>query len=252
VRSFYVIFHWLIVNLNMAEEQRRQPKRLLTGARVSGPFGDFYDDPDPNIRRRKRLQIYGIVTGACGERKYTVQFDSGQVLECFSNTLRLETATASLPPEEVQAAVADVEAEGNPAEEAARIVQDNEAAANDEDEEHLPQESPKAEDKEGAEDQADAASACSATDEAEPAQHPVGTKEQAPAEDSTTYAGRKQAALRRITGMKDQVVVIHSGCSLSLEWKVVAESKPDIEEDDDISELGLKNLEDITRVSTIY
>jgi hypothetical protein len=248
VRSFYVIFHWLIVNLNMAEEQWRQPKRLLTGARVSGPFGDFYDNPDPNIRRRKRLRIYGIVTGACGERKYTVQFDSGQVLECFSNTLRLETATASLPPEEVQAAVADVEAEGNHAEEAARIIQDNEAAANDGDEEHLPQESPEAEDEEGAEDQADAASACSATDEAEPAQRPVGTVEQAPTEDSTMYAGRKQAALRRIAGMKDQVVVINSGRSLSLEWKVVAESKPDIEEDDDISELGLKNLEDITRV----
>ena len=170
------------------------------------------------------------------------------MLECFSNTLCLETATASLPPEEVQTAVADIEAEGNRAEEAARIVQDNEAAANDEDEEHLPQESPKAEDEEGAEDQADAASACSATDEAEPAQRPVGTVEQAPTEDSTTYDGRKQAALRRIAGMKDQVVVINSGRSLSLEWKVVAESKPDSEEDDDISELGLKKLEDITRV----
>jgi hypothetical protein len=48
--------------------------------------------------------------------------------------------------------------------------------------------------------------------------------------------------------MKDQVVIINSGRSLSLEWKVVAESKPDIEEDDDVSELGLTNLEDITRV----
>ena len=54
------------------------------------------------------------------------------MLECFSNTLCLETATASLPPEEVQTAVADIEAEGNHAEE----------AANDGDEEHLPQESP--------------------------------------------------------------------------------------------------------------
>ena len=107
---------------------------------------------------------------------------------------------------------------------------------------------PKAEDKEGAEDQADAASARSATDEAEPAQRPVGTVEQAPAEATTMYAGRKQAALRRIAGMKDQVVIINSGHSLSLEWKVVAESKPDIEEDDDVSEVGLKNLEDITRV----
>jgi hypothetical protein len=116
------------------------------------------------------------------------------------------------------------------------------------DEEHLPQESPEAEDEEGVEDQADAASARSATDEAEPAQRPVGTVEQAPAEATTMYAGRKQAALRRIAGMKDQVVIINSGHSLSLEWKVVAESKPDIEKDDDVSEVGLKNLEDTTRV----
>jgi hypothetical protein len=158
-----------------------------------GHLGDFYDNPDPNKRRRKTLRIYGIVTGACGERKHTVQFDSGQ---CFSNTLRLETATASLPPEEVQAAVADVEAEGNHAEEAACIVQDNEAAANDGDEEHLPKKSPEAEEEEVAEDQADGASACSATDEAEPAQRPVGTVEQAPADNTTTYTGRRQAALR--------------------------------------------------------
>ncbi len=90
----------------MTDPPVRQPKRLLTGARISGPFGEFFDNPDPNIRRRKRQRIYGTVTGACGERKYTIKFDCGKILECFSNTLRLENATASLPPEDVQAAVA--------------------------------------------------------------------------------------------------------------------------------------------------
>jgi hypothetical protein len=95
-----------------------QPKRLLTGSRVSGAFGDFYDNLDPNIRRGKRLRIHGTITGACSERKYTVQFDSRQIIERFSNTLHLERPTASLPPVEIQAAVAEVEAEGNHAEEA--------------------------------------------------------------------------------------------------------------------------------------
>jgi hypothetical protein len=38
------------------------------------------------------------------------------------------------------------------------------------------------------------------------------------------------------------VVIINSGHSLSLEWKVAAESKPEIEEDDDVSEVGLKKF----------
>jgi hypothetical protein len=91
------------------------------------------------ILSQKRLRIHGTITGACGERKYTVQFDSGQIIECFSNTLRLERPTASLPPVEIQAAVAEVEAEGNHAEEAVRIIEDNEAAGKDaEVEDHLP------------------------------------------------------------------------------------------------------------------
>jgi hypothetical protein len=123
----------------MSNPSGRQPKRLLTGSRVCWAFGDFYDNPDPNIWRRKRLRIHGTITGACGERKYTVQFDSGQIIECFSNTLRLQRPTASLPPVEIQAAVSEVEAEGNHAEEAAHIIEDNEAAANDaEVEDHLP------------------------------------------------------------------------------------------------------------------
>ena len=172
-----------------------QPKRLLTGSRVSGAFGDFYDNPDPNIWRRKRLRIYGTITGACSKQKYTVQFDSRQIIECFSNTLHLERPTASLPPVEIQAAVAEVEAEGNHAEEAVCIIEDNEAAANDaEVEEHLPGGTPEDEDEEDTEE-ADGASAHSATEEPDPEQHPVGIVAQATEEDATDYASRKQAVL---------------------------------------------------------
>jgi len=226
-----------------------QPKRLLTGSRVSGAFGDFYDNLDPNIRRGKRLRIHGTITGACSERKYTVQFDSRQIIERFSNTLHLERPTASLPPVEIQAAVAEVEAEGNHAEEAARIIEDNEAAANDaEVEEHLPGGTPEDEDGEGTEE-ADGASAHSATEEPDPEQRPVGIVAQATEEDATDYASRKQAALRRIAALQDQVVVITAARSQTLQWKVVAESQPDGEEEyDDESGIGLKKLEEITRV----
>jgi hypothetical protein len=146
----------------MSNPSGQQPKRLLTGSHISGAFGDFYDNPDPNIQRRKRLRIYGTITGACSERKYTVQFDSGQIIECFSNTLHLERPATALPPVEIQAAVAEVEAEGNHVEEAARIIEDNKAAANDaEVEENLPGDTPEDEDEEGTEE-ADGASAHSA------------------------------------------------------------------------------------------
>jgi hypothetical protein len=194
----------------MSNPSGQQPKRLLTGSRISGAFSDFYDNPDPNIRRRRQLRIYGTITGACGERKYTVQFDGGQIIERFSNTIRLERPTASLPPVEIQAAVAEVEAEaeGNHAEEAARIIEDNEAAANDaEVEEHLPGGTPKDKDEEGTEE-ADGASAHSATEEPDPEQHPVGIVTQATEEDATDNASRKQAALRQIAALQDQVVVI--------------------------------------------
>jgi hypothetical protein len=45
------------------------------------------------------------------------------------------------------------------------------------------------------------------------------------------------------------VVVITAARSQTLQWKVVAESQPDYdEEEDDESGIGLKNLEEITRV----
>jgi hypothetical protein len=77
-------------------------------------------------------------------QKYTVQFDCGQVVYCFSNTLHLEKSTASLPPVEIQAAISEVEAEGTHTKYAAQIIKENKAAANDIEEEHLPADSPEA------------------------------------------------------------------------------------------------------------
>ena len=52
-----------------------------------------------------------------------------------------------------------------------------------------------------------------------------------------------------MAALQDQVIVITATRSQTLQWKVVAESQPDgEEEDDDESGIGLKNLEEITRV----
>jgi hypothetical protein len=80
--------------------------------------------------------------------------------------------------------------------------------ANDMEEEHLLADRP--EDEEGDEDE-DAAAVHSATEAPEPQQHLVGTVSEAPVEDTTTNAGRKQAALQQITALQDQVVFISTG-----------------------------------------
>ena len=125
----------------MSEAPAAWEKRLITGARVSGSFGDFYENPDPNIRWRKWQRIFGTVQGACGPWKYSVQFDCGKVIECFSNTLYVEASTSSVPPEELQIAISQAERWGEESEtpSATAIITENEVAANDADiEEHLP------------------------------------------------------------------------------------------------------------------
>ena len=259
-RALCLTFLFLCSGLNMSEAPAAREKRLATGARVSGSFGDFYINPDPNIRRRKRQRIYGIVTGACGPRKYTVQFDCGKTLECFSNTLRLESCAASLSPPELHDAISQVERENTaPIAAAAAIIEANEVAANDiEEEDHLP-DGPEDDEDENAEEEA-----TSDDGEEEPApergaddegneQRPVGTVQEAPAEDLATYAGRKQAAIRRIQALLGETVVIKKGRSEQLEWTVVAESHPsdeDIQDNNcDNADIGLKYISEITRAN---
>ncbi len=67
----------------------------------------------------------------------------------------------------------------------------------------------------------------------EPEQHPVGTVSEAPAEETSTYADRKQAALWWVAVLQDQVVVVSADQSEALEWKVVSESQSEGEEEKD-------------------
>ncbi len=173
---------------------------MATGARVSGPFGDFSANPDPNKRRSKWQRIQGIVAGACGPRKYTVQFDCSQTLECFSNTLCLESSVASLPPPDLHHATSQVEGENTaPIGRATTVIDANEVVANGiEEEDHLPMEpeddedeNPEVEEESTSEDGKEAPAAEMGVDEEGNEQRPVGTVQEAPAEDLATYGGRK-------------------------------------------------------------
>jgi len=50
VRALCLAFFYLCIVQKMSEAPAARVKRLITGARVSGLFGDFYENPDPNIR----------------------------------------------------------------------------------------------------------------------------------------------------------------------------------------------------------
>jgi hypothetical protein len=204
----------------MSESAPVREKRLSVGARVSGSFGDFFANPDPNVKRRKRQRLYGVVQEACGPRKYRVCFDSGLIVDCFSNTLRLETSSASLPSDVLAAAVSRDESTSVMNDEA-RLILENEAAANDVDmEEHIP---PFEDDEEI--DQMLAEIDVEETDGMDE-QRPVGVLNEDPeVEEPLTYAGRKEAANRRIADLLGKKVTIQRGRTESLEWVVVKESK---------------------------
>jgi len=80
------------------EDQRSgRVKRIAVHTRVSGKFGELLPDPTGG-RRRKRARIFGTVIQAVDAKKYRVIFDNNQVLECFSNSLKVESLS-TLPPD---------------------------------------------------------------------------------------------------------------------------------------------------------
>ena len=185
-------FAYDFYGLNMSEAAATREKRLSTGSRVSGAFGDFYANPDPNIRRRKRQRIFGVVQEACGPQKYKVLFDSGVVIECFSNTLRVETASTSIPLDELQVAVAQVERQGEESrvQSAAAIVMANKATANDAvADKHLP-DSPEKDDAKHSDHGKNAEDKGQQDEQQEAGQQerPVEVISEAAAKDTVTYA----------------------------------------------------------------
>ena len=79
-----------------AERRTTSQKRLAPNQRVSGAVGDFIPGPS---KRRRRQRLFGHVLRAMGEKCYLVRFDDGQEKECSSNILKVESSSASLPPD---------------------------------------------------------------------------------------------------------------------------------------------------------
>jgi len=74
-------------------------KRLKVGCHVSGAYGEYRPNPNPNIKRRVRERIYGHIICAVDHKKYKVRWDDGQEAEAFSNCLSKELPSAALPPD---------------------------------------------------------------------------------------------------------------------------------------------------------
>ena len=67
-----------------------QIKRTESDARVSGSFGEQLPYPNPNIKRKVRVRIYGNVVKAVERNQYLISWDNGSTSILFSNSLRLE------------------------------------------------------------------------------------------------------------------------------------------------------------------
>ena len=76
-------------------EPARAPKRIGVGARVSGSISESICNPNPAIKCKHKCRIFGNVVEAIDHKRYKV----GAILQCYSNNLRVELPTASLPPD---------------------------------------------------------------------------------------------------------------------------------------------------------
>ena len=83
---------------NAARPREKRVKRLEVGCRVSGSFGEYIANPNPNIKRRVRKRIFGRIVKAVDKSQYEVCWDDGKTFAVFGNSLSKESAFASLPP----------------------------------------------------------------------------------------------------------------------------------------------------------
>ena len=61
---------------NAARPREKRVKRLEVGCRVSGSFGEYIANPNPNIKRRVRKRIFGRIVKAVDKSQYEVCWGS--------------------------------------------------------------------------------------------------------------------------------------------------------------------------------
>ena len=84
---------------------RRARKRMIAGMRMSGKHGPLVDNPlqvEGAAKMRKvKERLCGCVLESSGNNKYLVRFDNNLEKACASGTLRIESQSAAIPPNEV-------------------------------------------------------------------------------------------------------------------------------------------------------
>jgi hypothetical protein len=88
----------IVSAVSAAPPKEKRVKRLEAGCRVSGSFGDYVPNPNPNINRRIRMKLYGTIVRAVDKKQYEVLWDNNNTSVVFANSLAKETSFASLPP----------------------------------------------------------------------------------------------------------------------------------------------------------
>lgn len=214
----------------------RSVRRIAAGARVSGTFGELQSNPNPNIKRRVKKRVFGNVIGAVDAKKYRVDFDNIGVLEVSSNRLRLEAATASLPPDVVPCRRSENLSSLPPVSQAAQDEEEEEAIRDSQqdfdEEEHLP---PPAEEEEAEVAREDVNNEEESVNEedapagADPNGRMPGQLDNSNSiEAARSYSQRKQQALDQIHSLLGNEVAITHRCE-QIKWVVVEESHPPME-----------------------
>ena len=236
--------HKLELEMLIEENQARttRVKHMDINSRVSGKFGDFIPAKDGS-RRCKRARLFGTIIAAVDYNRYRVLFDNNEVKECYSNSLRVEAATASLPPDLPplpQIGTHHEDEEPDP---------DQPEDGEEENLEHLP--SHDAGEEEEAQETVEEAEGGEAEVE-EPAagqvegeqQLPVGQLPNTTEVNQPNYHERKRQALEKIRGLLGEQVTIRQGNN-SIVWTVIA----DYDNGDNLVEVngpsGLKNIDEI-------
>ena len=222
---------------NEETQRATRQKRIAIETRVSGKFGDFIDDP-LSAGRRKRARIYGVVVQAIDSRKYKVLFDNGTTTECYSNSLRVESATSTppdLPPlPDPRAAPPLPSSTSNEAEvpPIPRPEEEEESVT-----EHMPVHDPGTDD-------------LSETEPNEDDQMPVGALPGSTevGDVSRRYHEMKDSAKRRIAAMLGRTAREKSG-NKSVLWTVIEDHLPSdlIHPRASDKPMGLKNIETIKK-----
>ena len=60
---------------NKGRTHGRADQRIRNGTRVSGSHGELRANPNPQIKRRVKQRLYGVVIEATDAKKYRVRFD---------------------------------------------------------------------------------------------------------------------------------------------------------------------------------